>query len=57
MTDDINEDTDALAAYKAGRDDGTKEGRESSFWKGFACGMLASFAIFALIALIIMRLI
>ena len=57
MTDGIDEDTDALAAYKAGRDDGTKEGRESSFWKGFACGMLASFAIFALIALIIMRLI
>lgn len=57
MTGDLNEDTDALTAYRAGRDDGTKEARESSFWKGFACGMLASFAIFAIIVLIILRVI
>ena len=55
MADDLNEDTDALTAYRAGRDDGTKEGRESAFWKGFACGMLASFAVFTIIVMIVMR--
>ena len=55
MTSDLNEDTDALTAYRAGRDDGKKEARESSFWKGFACGMLASFAIFTIIVLTVMR--
>lgn len=46
MTDDINENTDAMTAYRAGRGEGLKEAREAAFWKGLACGVLASFALF-----------
>ena len=48
MTDngDINDDTDAMTAYRAGRGDGLKESKNAAFWKGFALGILTSFVVF-----------
>ena len=48
MTDngDINDDTDAMTAYRAGRGDGLKESKDAAFWKGFALGILVSSIIF-----------
>lgn len=48
MTDseDVNNDTDAMTAYRTGRSDGLKESKDAAFWKGFALGILVASIIF-----------